>query len=870
MLLDKALDRKDKKLPYKVKGDYVKIDNLNSSLLAYIGTLEPEYQEMITITSGNDGGHSEDSRHYKNKAVDIRFDPRLYQRVAKDPIRKQMGVTLVDPNHGNAKHIHFSVGEGTENNADVWREGPKKDNRVKAYQILTNKGYDRKTALGIVGNLVQESGPTLDTEALGFDGTGSYGVAQWLGPRKEKLKEIRPNDYNTIEGQLEFLDWELNNTHKNAYEKIKSEDTVEGIATAFSDHYEIPNKAFAYNDKRIKYAQELGELIPEVKEYEPLGPTKDQIDLTSDFQETQIDNTSGYLKGKGSPTYASMSDGEEKKDSGTSDKEAELMALVEQYKAQAAQNTAASYQKQQAPQKEEEDQYGPQELPNTDHLYNYINIETYEDGGEYKVRKGDSLSKIAKANNMSLNELVELNPSYKANPNQLSIGADIRLKNTQDPVESTVVGPEPNYVAPQDNNFSDADYLYTGRPEVNKAIENARGKLQNSNQGYPNKGMESEYQPVVSDKTQVRNNRFKEGKQNSVKEGYDMSKEDVLYSHYKEEGIPESNTISDVAAAQRFLVNQGFDLNPNNTFENEGVDGKMGKITEDAIKKYNTSLKSSEALDATSPAPIQGDLKELKKRFKRQGFETDDSDEWNEQTTANFKKFKERIHSNTFPSYLSPLWKSAGAQAGFNMNSNLTEDNFSEESLNLMRRSAVDKNGNIRGGFGYEDTRKASGVAGEDVKEIFKTPVHNLTSGREGVTLNLVLGQAGIISAPDGYTYVYDDYDFNDVNTSESDMTPEEVYEARLKKVGVDEDTNFIESGYQKARARASYTQREMEIEEKEKGKKWSPSATLIKLGKTSDLLDPKKQKEYAHDFLKPSFLDPLKYLEYKIKSSTE
>jgi hypothetical protein len=383
MLLDKVLDRKDKKLPYKVKGDYVKIDNLDSSLLAYIGTLEPDFQEMITVTSGNDGGHSDNSRHYKDKAVDIRFDPRLYKRVAQDPVRKQMGVTLVDPNHGDAKHIHFSVGEGSENNQDVWREGPKKDNRVKAYQILLNKGYDRNTALGIVGNLVQESGPSLDTEALGFDGTGSYGVAQWLGERKDRLKEIRPDDYNTIEGQLDFLDWELNNTHKSAYEKMKSEGTVEGIATAFSDHYEKPNKAFAYNDKRITYAQELVELIPEVKEYEPLGSTKDEIDFTSDFQETQMDNTSGYLNGKSNATYASMAaEKEEKKESVTSANEEKLMALVEQYKAQAAQNTAASYQKTQKPEELEEEQYGPQETQNMDHLYNYINIETYEDGGQ--------------------------------------------------------------------------------------------------------------------------------------------------------------------------------------------------------------------------------------------------------------------------------------------------------------------------------------------------------------------------------------------------------------------------------------------------------------------------------------------------------
>lgn len=45
----------------------------------------------------------------------------------------------------------------------------------------------------------------------------------------------------------------------------------------------------------------------------------------------------------------------------------------------------------------------------------------------YEVKKGDNLSKIAKANNMTLDQLLELNPDYKNNPNMVRTGATLNL-----------------------------------------------------------------------------------------------------------------------------------------------------------------------------------------------------------------------------------------------------------------------------------------------------------------------------------------------------------------------------------------------------------------------------------------------------------
>ena len=49
------------------------------------------------------------------------------------------------------------------------------------------------------------------------------------------------------------------------------------------------------------------------------------------------------------------------------------------------------------------------------------------EGKTYYVKSGDTLGAIAKANGLSLNELLELNPNFKKNPNALSVGQKVNL-----------------------------------------------------------------------------------------------------------------------------------------------------------------------------------------------------------------------------------------------------------------------------------------------------------------------------------------------------------------------------------------------------------------------------------------------------------
>ena len=117
-----------------------------------------------------------------------------------------------------------------------------------------NKGLTRIQAQGIYGNLMQESGGNI--QAISSDGHNSYGLAQWTGPRKQKLFEMYgPNP--TIEQQLDFLWWELNNTHKDALRALKQAKTVYDATKIFMDKFERPHKDYANFNRRLKYANSL-------------------------------------------------------------------------------------------------------------------------------------------------------------------------------------------------------------------------------------------------------------------------------------------------------------------------------------------------------------------------------------------------------------------------------------------------------------------------------------------------------------------------------------------------------------------------------------------------------------------------------------
>jgi hypothetical protein len=107
----------------------------------------------------------------------------------------------------------------------------------EAQAFFESKGWTREQAAGIVGNLVVESG--LRTDALG-DGGQAYGIAQWHPPRQaifrqEYGKDIRQSSFQE---QLEYVNWELNNSEKAAGNALRGATTAADAAAIVDSQYE--------------------------------------------------------------------------------------------------------------------------------------------------------------------------------------------------------------------------------------------------------------------------------------------------------------------------------------------------------------------------------------------------------------------------------------------------------------------------------------------------------------------------------------------------------------------------------------------------------------------------------------------------------
>jgi hypothetical protein len=55
-------------------------------------------------------------------------------------------------------------------------------------------------------------------------------------------------------------------------------------------------------------------------------------------------------------------------------------------------------------------------------------------------------------------------------------------------------------------------------------------------------------------------------------------------------GLENYKTVSERKKLQKFLVDKGYNLNPEGKFENSGIDGKIGKVTLKAVQDYNRNL----------------------------------------------------------------------------------------------------------------------------------------------------------------------------------------------------------------------------------------------------------------------------------------
>ncbi|WAH56537.1 phage tail tip lysozyme [Pseudomonas silvicola] len=140
--------------------------------------------------------------------------------------------------------------------------GPQVDDQTaaqqRAIQYFTQNGYSHAQAFGIVANLTRESG--MSTGAVGDNGQ-AYGLAQWHPDRQQSFKDFFGKDIrqSTEKDQLDFINYELQNSEKRAGLALSNTKTASEAADVFRRMYERPAEDASDAAKRIQLAQRLSD-----------------------------------------------------------------------------------------------------------------------------------------------------------------------------------------------------------------------------------------------------------------------------------------------------------------------------------------------------------------------------------------------------------------------------------------------------------------------------------------------------------------------------------------------------------------------------------------------------------------------------------
>ena len=164
----------------------------------------------------------------------------------------------------NIKFPNLSSRSGS-GNIDLDLDG--NDNITKAFNFFVSEeggNYSMEQACGIIGNFCQESGTTLNPEAVNPT-EGSTGIAQWnpaaaAGNRLGQLVEYSATlglNHLTLGAQLLFTKYELETKNWLGSGLLRMTNNVKDATLVFQDYYERPLKSAAHTDRRIKYAKEV-------------------------------------------------------------------------------------------------------------------------------------------------------------------------------------------------------------------------------------------------------------------------------------------------------------------------------------------------------------------------------------------------------------------------------------------------------------------------------------------------------------------------------------------------------------------------------------------------------------------------------------
>ena len=231
-------------------------------LIAGLLVLKELYEQSKDwLANGNEIQKNVVSGEYEGNTV----DPSNYNI---DPKSEKTG----DWGTGFYKTTSGWLDSGIKAFKDAWGDDPVagglpgKNGKDKASQVMdffVSKGYSVDEAKAIAANLQGES--SFDEKAVG-DGGKAYGLAQWHPDRQAQFRKLFNKDIRaaTFQEQLEFVDWELRNTHRKALREMRKARTLGDKTGAFTRHYEIPADIAGASAKRAQIAMGYGSYQPQM------------------------------------------------------------------------------------------------------------------------------------------------------------------------------------------------------------------------------------------------------------------------------------------------------------------------------------------------------------------------------------------------------------------------------------------------------------------------------------------------------------------------------------------------------------------------------------------------------------------------------
>jgi hypothetical protein len=176
---------------------------------------------------------------------------------------------------------------------------------IEALMYFKSKGWSSEQAAGIVANLQAES--NFKTNAIG-DGGKAYGIAQWHPDRQAVYQKEygKPIQKANFKEQLEYVNWELNNTEKRAGNLLRNATSADQAATLVDQFYE--RSSGAHRQKRIDIANSLSGKATQVAAAPSTGTTLTQAQSSLSTQQLAM-NSSGGQTVINAPTNNSMMGG---------------------------------------------------------------------------------------------------------------------------------------------------------------------------------------------------------------------------------------------------------------------------------------------------------------------------------------------------------------------------------------------------------------------------------------------------------------------------------------------------------------------------------------------------------------------------------